>query len=237
MLDSILGLPVHPLLVHLPVVLLPLAAAGLVALVAKPSWRPRFAVPLLGLLALGAVGALGAKLSGSPFSERVGFPAQHASFGDATAIVAGVLLAVGGWWLLAARRDERPGGLHGPVGWVVALLAVAVTVLTVLTGHTGASSAWGDQMQPQPASSPTTADTQAGYTMADVQAHATPSDCWAAVDGNVYDLTEWIPQHPGGAHRIEPLCGTDASADFGGQHATNETAQATLQRFFLGPLG
>ena len=56
MLDQLLGLPAHPLLVHLPVVLLPLVALGVVALAARPAWRPRYA----GLVLVGAVvGALG----------------------------------------------------------------------------------------------------------------------------------------------------------------------------------
>jgi hypothetical protein len=40
--DAIAGLPVHPLVVHFAVVLLPLAALGLIVLVIVPSWADRF---------------------------------------------------------------------------------------------------------------------------------------------------------------------------------------------------
>ncbi|MBK7822485.1 MAG: cytochrome b5 domain-containing protein [Tessaracoccus sp.] len=75
-----------------------------------------------------------------------------------------------------------------------------------------------------------------GYTMDDVAAHNTEASCWAAIDGNVYDLTEWIGQHPGGSHRILPLCGTDATAAFTAQHAGQARPASELASFLLGPL-
>ena len=32
--------------------------------------------------------------------------------------------------------------------------------------------------------------------------------CWVAYQGQVYDLTDWLRQHPGGAQAILPNCGT-----------------------------
>lgn len=57
-------------------------------------------------------------------------------------------------------------------------------------------------------------------TMADVQAHASPSDCWSAVDGAAYELTSWISPHPGEPEAIESICGKDATADVRAQHGT-----------------
>ena len=53
MLDTVLGLPLHPLVVHAVVVLLPLVALGVMALAVVPRWRARLALPLLGLLVVG----------------------------------------------------------------------------------------------------------------------------------------------------------------------------------------
>lgn len=33
----------------------------------------------------------------------------------------------------------------------------------------------------------------------DVAQHASPDDCWVVVNGKVYDLTTFAPNHPGGA--------------------------------------
>lgn len=51
------GLPAHPLVVHVVVVLLPLAAICAVALAVRPAWRRRYEWPVLVLAAVG-VGAV-----------------------------------------------------------------------------------------------------------------------------------------------------------------------------------
>jgi uncharacterized protein YjdB len=50
------------------------------------------------------------------------------------------------------------------------------------------------------------------YTLADVATHNTSTDCWVAISGNVYNLTAFIPLHPGGSAAIIGLCGTDGTA-------------------------
>jgi uncharacterized membrane protein len=50
---TINGLPLHPLLVHAVVVLLPLAAAGSIVIAVFPKWRRRYWLPVLVLAALG----------------------------------------------------------------------------------------------------------------------------------------------------------------------------------------
>lgn len=37
------------------------------------------------------------------------------------------------------------------------------------------------------------------YTLKDVAAHSSPKNCWIIIKGTVYDVTEFLPQHPGGA--------------------------------------
>ena len=51
------GLPLHPLLVHAVVVLLPLAAVGSIIIAVSPRWRRRFWLPVLVLAVLG-IGAV-----------------------------------------------------------------------------------------------------------------------------------------------------------------------------------
>lgn len=41
-------------------------------------------------------------------------------------------------------------------------------------------------------------------TVKDVSKHNTPTDCWMTVRGTVYDITEFLPQHPGGAEGTQP---------------------------------
>ena len=51
------GLPLHPLLVHAVVVLLPLAAVGSIVIALYPKWRRRYWLPVLVLAVLG-IGAV-----------------------------------------------------------------------------------------------------------------------------------------------------------------------------------
>lgn len=72
--------------------------------------------------------------------------------------------------------------------------------------------------------------------MAQVAQHGDASSCWAAINGQVYDLTSWISQHPGGSGHILKLCGSDGSAAFNAQHQGQSAPEAQLTRFRLGPL-
>ena len=75
-----------------------------------------------------------------------------------------------------------------------------------------------------------------GYTMAQVAAHGSESSCWTAINGNVYDVTSWISQHPGGAQAIISLCGHDGSAAFNDQHGGQRRPESELASFKIGAL-
>lgn len=32
-----------------------------------------------------------------------------------------------------------------------------------------------------------------------IATHSNPRDCWLVIEGQVWDLTEFVPEHPGGA--------------------------------------
>lgn len=76
----------------------------------------------------------------------------------------------------------------------------------------------------------------ATYTAAQVAAHADASSCWTIIDASVYDLTEWIAQHPGGAQAILVLCGTDGTVSFRGQHGAAQQQAAVLATYKIGEL-
>jgi cytochrome b involved in lipid metabolism len=89
-------------------------------------------------------------------------------------------------------------------------------------------------VKPTPTPSPTT--TQAGYTMEDVKKRNTSSACWTVIDGNVYDLTKWIPAHRGGPQAIIFLCGKDGTSAFKVQHEGASTPMSALANYFIGAL-
>ncbi len=84
--------------------------------------------------------------------------------------------------------------------------------------------------------SPSPTQTSAALTLAEVAKRNTQSECWVAIDGNVYDLTEWIRQHPGGSGAIRSLCGTDGTNQFLSQHGGESRPSSTLDRYYIGSL-
>jgi hypothetical protein len=36
------------------------------------------------------------------------------------------------------------------------------------------------------------------YTLADVAVHNNANDCWLVIDGQAYDVTRFLEEHPGG---------------------------------------
>lgn len=87
-----------------------------------------------------------------------------------------------------------------------------------------------------PTPTPAPAPKPQGYTMAQVQAANSASKCWSVVSGNVYDLTSWIGQHPGGASAIKAMCGVDATSAFQGQHGGQARPVSELAGFKIGVL-
>ncbi|TGJ82538.1 hypothetical protein E0Z10_g6201 [Xylaria hypoxylon] len=49
---------------------------------------------------------------------------------------------------------------------------------------------------------------------AEVAKHTTPESCWVTLYGNVYDITEFLPSHPGGSRIILQLAGRDATEEY-----------------------
>ncbi len=74
------------------------------------------------------------------------------------------------------------------------------------------------------------------YTLAQVAQHNNGASCWTAINGDVYDVTSWINEHPGGPQAILSLCGTDGSAAFNGQHGGQARPAAELATFKIGTL-
>ena len=79
-----------------------------------------------------------------------------------------------------------------------------------------------------------TTQTAEGMTSAEVANHADKSSCWSIINGNVYDLTSWIPKHPGGEQGILGICGKDGSSKFNGQHGGAATQAKILAGFKIG---
>ena len=51
-------------------------------------------------------------------------------------------------------------------------------------------------------------ETLGGITEEQISENNSVDSCWVGYYGNVYDLTQWLNEHPGGLEPISPHCGT-----------------------------
>lgn len=103
------------------------------------------------------------------------------------------------------------------------------------TGSTSASAAKPATSGGTPAPKPTPATQKSGLTVATVAEHGTASDCWIVISGKVYNMTSYIPVHPGGRKAITRECGGDGTAAFNGErvHSRPEVMEE-LAQFYVG---
>ncbi|KAF4688204.1 hypothetical protein FOZ60_003008 [Perkinsus olseni] len=74
-----------------------------------------------------------------------------------------------------------------------------------------------------------------GYTLEEVAKHNTDTDCWVALNGQVLDVTDFLPEHPGGKLAIMTFAGKDASKEFNMIHPA-DVVEKYVPESILGPV-
>ena len=149
MFDLVNGLPVHTLVVHAVVVLLPLGAVGAIALAVRRSWVRPYGYLVLADLALATVLLPVATSSGEALEERVGSPGEHAELGDALIwfTIPALVLVAALVWFERRKQQERPSlNVMRALSVLTVVAALAMTVQVVRVGDSGARAAWGDKV-------------------------------------------------------------------------------------------
>ncbi|KAF4659159.1 hypothetical protein FOL46_006701, partial [Perkinsus olseni] len=86
-----------------------------------------------------------------------------------------------------------------------------------------------------PAAAAATAAPTNGYTLEEVAKHNTDTDCWVALNGQVLDVTDFLPEHPGGKLAIMTFAGKDASKEFNMIHPA-DVVEKYVPESILGPV-
>ncbi|MFA6466584.1 MAG: cytochrome b5-like heme/steroid binding domain-containing protein [Patescibacteria group bacterium] len=69
--------------------------------------------------------------------------------------------------------------------------------------------------------------------------HNNQNDCWLLISNKIYNVTEYIYSHPGGANEITKYCGQDATRAFATMDKTrpkdhSNTAYSLLEKYYIG---
>lgn len=149
MFDQVTGLPVHVLVNHAVVVLVPLTVLGALVFALVPRWRWLTRWPVLVGAVISLASAYVAEESGEAFFERLGEPAfvePHKENGELLFwVLVGLLVVVAAAFFLLGGERTRTGAAK-PIQLVVAVVlvvaAVGAGVQVVRTGDSGARAVW-----------------------------------------------------------------------------------------------
>ncbi|MGD9795754.1 MAG: DUF2231 domain-containing protein [Acidimicrobiia bacterium] len=146
------GVPAHPLLVHIPVVLIPLVAVAAIGAAIFPSWRERYGSAIVAVAFVGMVGAVLAASAGEDLREKAKY--DHAEKGDLAKAMSIVMFLVLAAWLylpiVIKWWNARKGSHISLPKWLPSVLMIASVLVSVGSayavydaGHSGAKSKWG----------------------------------------------------------------------------------------------
>ncbi|CDP08267.1 unnamed protein product [Coffea canephora] len=76
------------------------------------------------------------------------------------------------------------------------------------------------------------AESKSYITSDELKKHNKPGDLWISIQGKIYDVSDWVKEHPGGAFPLLNLSGQDATDAFVAFHPG--TAWKFLDKFFNG---
>lgn len=122
---------------------------------------------------------------------------------------------------------------------IVILIIIIALGVTVFNGNDEANQA-NTTDQNATSTGSVTATTAPIYTLAEIAPHNNQNDCWIAIEGKVYDVTQMIPNHPGGPSILQG-CGKDATELFntrpmGSGTPHSQQARSFLPNFYIGEL-
>jgi cytochrome b involved in lipid metabolism len=139
-----------------------------------------------------------------------------------------VLVAVGAsfWYLSSVRQENLPANIPGNSGEMPKEVTEPAVNSSGVQEQSGSSQNVGV----------VAGEEEKLYTMAEIAAHNSQSSCWTVIRGDVYDLTEWISKHPGGADKILKICGKDGTQAFEKKHGGQDKPEAALAQFKIGKL-
>lgn len=73
-------------------------------------------------------------------------------------------------------------------------------------------------------------------TIEEIKKHNSKNDCWVIVHGKVYDVSDFLGEHPGGSAIILKYAGKDATKAFDPIHPSDTLTKYLPEKYHLGPV-
>ena len=168
-------------------------------------------IPTLGFIILGGLGLFGI--------GKIILPKTNLkeSLRDASLVIVGIVFAIGVVLLYPVSGESSQNVI------VVSQETVTPTISEIVQPTLAISS-----------SPIALTSTTQGFTMQEVAQHNSQSDCYVAYQGTVYNITSYLPNHPGGIRKATQMCGQNIDS-FSGQHSGGSFSSPQAQEM-LAPL-
>ncbi len=146
------GIPMHPLVVHAAIVLIPLAASGVIVMAIWPRFSRQYGWIVAAVAVVAAASSWAARFTGEALANMVGSPLfNHDQLGKIMPFFATALaIVVVALWLIDRRAPEPGsaprGGLRTAVAVLAVIVALASLVWVIRVGHSGSKSVWSGRV-------------------------------------------------------------------------------------------
>jgi uncharacterized membrane protein len=161
------GLPAHPLIIHVPVVLIPLSVLGALACIARPKWFETYGILLCGIAIVGMSSIFLAMRAGAALEGDLNLQGQaaelisrhshmaHLLAYDFILFTAALILTFSAHRISGGRptglaiADRTLGSVtvYNALRVVLVILALVSVYLVYRTGDLGAQAVWAERLQ------------------------------------------------------------------------------------------
>lgn len=152
--DTIDNLPLHPLVVHATIVLIPLVTLGVLIASIKPSWHKNFSIPIFLIAGVALVTAKLSEESGQYLEERVKeskYLEDHIELGQRFFVIAFLLMIFITLWSAypfvkdgIAFLKDKDKVTRISLSVIAVAFALYSSFAVYEVGHSGAKSVWHD---------------------------------------------------------------------------------------------
>jgi cytochrome b involved in lipid metabolism len=137
-------------------------------------------------------------------------------------------------WPVVLIEDQISSAITSAVTTAIKQLAISLTTAVSSHNHHQSNK---KQLSPLvvPPQEPKKSHGLKQYSLQEVSEHCLPNDCWIVLFDKIYDVTDFLSEHPGGEFIILESAGRDATLAFRGTRHGKDSYDS-LSKYLVGIL-